>query len=72
MIRLEHFLAQDRAAAEFMRRYDDYAVSIGCVLGEGAMYGEIQATPEQAKLLHEWNQISHERTSSSLRRQYVA
>jgi len=45
---------QSAAAADLMRRYCAYAVSIGCEVGEGALSGEICANERQVKLLHDW------------------
>lgn len=58
--KLADFMAQDRAAAKLVGELMQYAVSIGCKLGEGACYDELICDEDQSNKLAEWWQAQKE------------
>lgn len=54
LLRNETFQKQAQHAEELTRQFLDYAQSIGCVIGDGALCDSIECTAEQADKLNAW------------------
>lgn len=51
---LSQLMVQERIAADVMRRYREYAESIGCITYDGAMWDEIECNEQQSAMLAQW------------------